>query len=177
MSLKRLKISSQKKTFKTLLFLFVHEQDEFECFKMIVVDPKKCSGCRLCEINCSLVHEGKFNPRKARLRVRRIIHPKFDITVSVCRQCKNAPCEKVCPTGAIRRDVYAEADVLEIDKGLCSGCMTCVKACPFGAIFTHPAKAIPFKCDLCHGSPVCTRNCPTKALTLEKTANSRTLTR
>ena len=136
---------------------------------MIIVDPKKCSGCRLCEVNCSLVHEGKFNPRKARLRVRRTIYPKFDITINICRQCENAPCQKICPAAAINRN--AKTDVLEVDEKLCSGCMACVEACPFSALFTHPEKASPFKCDLCHGSPACTRNCPTKALTLADAAN------
>lgn len=129
----------------------------------IVVDPKKCSGCRLCEIFCSLAHEEKINPRKARLRAIRRIYPKFEINIIVCRQCENPPCQNVCPTDAIRECV--ESGILVIDEETCTGCMACVDECPFGALFIDPDKLFPLKCDLCSGAPVCVRNCPTEALT------------
>ena len=30
--------------------------------KVLAVDPQKCNGCRLCEIACSLFHEGEVDP-------------------------------------------------------------------------------------------------------------------
>ncbi len=35
----------------------------------ILVTPDKCSGCRLCEIACSLEHEGIIWPEASRIRI------------------------------------------------------------------------------------------------------------
>ena len=39
--------------------------------KKIRINPGKCTGCRACEVICSLTHDSKdtINPRKARIRV------------------------------------------------------------------------------------------------------------
>lgn len=33
--------------------------------KFLTVDADKCTGCRLCEQVCSVMHEGVSNPAKA----------------------------------------------------------------------------------------------------------------
>ena len=37
--------------------------------KTISVDPSKCTGCRLCELVCSVKNEGIANPYLARIHV------------------------------------------------------------------------------------------------------------
>jgi len=40
--------------------------------KRIVINTEKCTGCRTCEVVCSLTHsKGMINPRKSRVRVYR----------------------------------------------------------------------------------------------------------
>jgi benzoyl-CoA reductase subunit BamC len=40
--------------------------------KKIFIDSKKCTGCRTCEVICSLTHnKGEINPRLSRIRVYR----------------------------------------------------------------------------------------------------------
>ena len=33
--------------------------------KVLVVDPDKCTGCKVCEMICSLHHENEINPTTA----------------------------------------------------------------------------------------------------------------
>ena len=37
--------------------------------KVLAVDYDKCTGCRTCEIVCSLQHNGEISPLKSRIRV------------------------------------------------------------------------------------------------------------
>ena len=80
----------------------------------------------------------------------------------VCNQCKNAFCEKACPTNAFVRDEITGA--LKIDANLCVGCGACVDACPYGFIKISPKENKVYKCDLCGGNPQCVNYCPTGAL-------------
>ncbi|MBW1659925.1 MAG: 4Fe-4S binding protein, partial [Deltaproteobacteria bacterium] len=36
--------------------------------KILVIDPEKCTGCRLCEQVCSVKHERVVNPYRARIK-------------------------------------------------------------------------------------------------------------
>lgn len=37
--------------------------------KVLAVDPQKCNGCKLCEIACSLFHDGEVDPARSRIHV------------------------------------------------------------------------------------------------------------
>ena len=37
--------------------------------KSLHIDPDKCTGCLQCELACSHVNEGVFNPAKSRIKV------------------------------------------------------------------------------------------------------------
>ena len=69
----------------------------------------------------------------------------------MCLQCDTAACEKVCPTGALKRNESTGA--LVVDDAKCIRCKMCVQACPFGNIAYDPAKNRILRCDLCDGDP------------------------
>ena len=67
----------------------------------------------------------------------------------MCLQCDTAACEKVCPSGALKRNEATGA--LVVDDAKCIRCKMCVQACPFGNIAYDPAKSRILRCDLCDG--------------------------
>jgi Fe-S-cluster-containing hydrogenase component 2 len=132
--------------------------------KKIVSNFQKCSGCRSCEIACSLFHFGTINPDLSRIRVYH--YPGIDVPV-MCRGCSNEfgytpPCIKVCPQNALSIDEKTKAVV--VDKNKCVGCGACVRACPAEAIRFHPETKLPLICDLCEGEIMCVKACPEDAL-------------
>ena len=135
--------------------------------KLMIVDPQKCTGCRNCELVCSVKHNGVSNPSLARIHIVKWDNEGFYMPMR-CQHCSDAPCMAVCPKDAIYRD--EEMDSVRIDHDLCIGCKMCVSACPFGAMGWDPKRARVFKCDLCHGDPQCVRFCDMKAVNYVETS-------
>jgi Fe-S-cluster-containing hydrogenase component 2 len=129
--------------------------------KVIVVDPDKCTGCKVCEMICSLHHENEINPTKARIQVISWEDEGIDIPM-ICQQCGDAPCEAVCPVNAISR--AKDTGAMLIDDDTCIGCRMCINACPFGAPTVRPETRKVVKCDLCSGDPQCVEFCSPKAI-------------
>ncbi|MBW1838687.1 MAG: 4Fe-4S dicluster domain-containing protein [Deltaproteobacteria bacterium] len=130
-------------------------------WKYLVVDFEKCTGCRACEIACSLAHNKGCNPYRSSITV--IKWEKKGLFVPmVCQQCETAPCEDVCPTGALFRNNETGAMVVDHEK--CIGCRMCITACPFGGPSLDIKDRKINKCDLCDGDPTCVKFCETKAL-------------
>ena len=129
--------------------------------KIIVADPLRCTGCRTCEMVCSVTKHGMVNPARARIHVVRFEDYVFDVPM-MCQQCEPAPCLNACPMKAIERD--AKTGVVKTNYDRCIGCKTCMVACPFGATGYDPVANKVFKCDQCDGDPACVKFCETKAL-------------
>ncbi len=124
--------------------------------KRIFVDETVCTGCRYCEIACSLFHEGAINPRKSRIRIISNIQKGSDKPL-ICRQCAKPPCAEACPVEAIKKN--SKLNIPIVDESKCIGCMECLKACPFNAIIYDQCRGTVLKCDLCGGDPQCVKFC------------------
>ena len=127
----------------------------------IVVHSEICTGCRSCQVICSMHHHKEIAPTMARIRVKSD-YPWKEQPV-VCQQCEMPKCREACPVEAIT----AEGTVPVIDEEKCTGCWACVKACPFEAIWENVKKAKPLVCDTCSGKYLCVEWCQPKALTRE----------
>ncbi len=137
--------------------------------KRVEVDYSLCTGCRLCEIACSLKKEGSVFPETSRIRVHQFHQGLVEIPV-VCAVCSDCPSHDACPpkTGAISRDNDTLA--LKIDETKCIGtkCGRCAKACRVqSAINFHPRTGKALVCDVCDGEPECVKVCPTGALSYQ----------
>ncbi len=129
--------------------------------KVLMVDFEKCTGCRLCELVCSVKHEGVSNPSRSRIKVEKWEWEGLYIPMT-CQQCEDAPCKSSCPVKAISHD--EDLGRLVVDYEVCIGCRSCVAVCPFGAMSFDALGKKVIKCDLCDGEPLCVSFCDTKAL-------------
>jgi anaerobic carbon-monoxide dehydrogenase iron sulfur subunit len=141
----------------------------------VLINRKKCSGCHMCELACSAVHEGGFQPSRARLYS--VVNPTSGaIKGHTCLQTGCAKCQEACPNQAIvTRKITVtpkgrfanmekigdsiEGYVLVVDESKCSNCGDCYEVCPTDVIHEHPDRHVAFKCDLCDGDPQCISFC------------------
>ena len=151
--------------------------------RTVFVNPERCIGCLQCEIDCALEHSASHDLATAfheqptpRKRVH--VEPGPVATTSFpnkCRHCDPAPCQGVCPSGAIYRD--DELGLVLIDARRCIGCAMCAVVCPFDVITFHPdplgpsvTTAVAIKCDGCETrvrigfEPACVDACKVDAL-------------
>ncbi len=118
-------------------------------------DYLACSGCRVCEVVCSMLHEGIPYPEASRIRVFEF-YPGINVP-HTCVQCSDYPCVKSCPSKALSVDEVTGAVIVDADA--CSGCGKCVDACPGKVPRIHPVKKYALICDLCGGDPACVKVC------------------
>jgi len=129
----------------------------------LILDTEKCTGCGICQLACSAVKEGVFNPKMACVQ----IHSGYEkggltITGEFCDLCLE--CVEACPTEAIT----LKNGLLSLDQESCNECGLCVEACPYGIIHISPSGRL-LICDQCGGSPECVTWCPHEAIYKEET--------
>jgi Fe-S-cluster-containing dehydrogenase component len=116
----------------------------------MALDLSRCNGNRRCVDACVEENNQSRDPQVQWIRVLQMEKGKgvdfseadpyyappevpedghFYVPVQ-CQQCRNAPCTKVCPTGA----TWTEPDgIVVVDYDWCIGCRYCMAACPYGA--------------------------------------------
>lgn len=129
--------------------------------KVPVVNPELCTGCKVCEIICSLVKSGFCFPNLSRIKVVKLDKEGFSIPL-LCMQCADPPCRDACPVEAISKD--PETGAISINDEICNGCRACMSVCPYGAISMDIERKVAVTCDICGGSPECVKWCTTNAI-------------
>jgi len=121
----------------------------------IARDHIKCSGCRKCEIACSLFHEKRIWPEASRIRVFMLV-PGAEVP-HFCVQCEDYPCVKSCTMDAL--SISKKTGAVLVDQEKCTACGACIEACPGKVPHLHPSEKTVLICDLCDGHPQCTKVC------------------
>jgi Fe-S-cluster-containing hydrogenase component 2 len=121
----------------------------------IARELSKCSGCRKCEIACSLFHENRIWPDASRIRVFMLV-PGLEFP-HFCAQCEDYPCVKACPVDAL--SVSRKTGAVLVNNKKCIACGKCIDACPGRIPHMHPKENYIVICDLCNGDPQCVKVC------------------
>jgi molybdopterin-containing oxidoreductase family iron-sulfur binding subunit len=97
----------------------------------MVFDMKACIGCNACVIACkqeNSLPDGVFFTRTLQEEFGEYPATKRVYIPTLCNHCEDAPCEKVCPSGA----TYTREDgIVMVDGDKCIGCGSCAVACPY----------------------------------------------
>lgn len=133
------------------------------------VDTRRCFGCHACEVSCkaendvplgNYIRQTIYKDVGEYPKVARLFMPM------ACQHCEDAPCIKVCPCGALHKEV---GGTVAVDYNICSGHGACVDACPYGAIYLDPVAKQAVKCHNCYHrleeemEPACVPTCPSEA--------------
>ncbi len=153
--------------------------------KVFVIDIAKCNGCHSCQIVCKDEHVAndwtpiaKPQPDTGQFwlelteRVRGTV-PKVKVAYRphLCMHCDQAPCMEAC---AVPGAIYKREDgLVVIDPVKCTGCKSCVDACPYSVIFFNENLNIAQKCTGCAHlldsgwkEPRCADACPNLVIRL-----------
>jgi formate dehydrogenase beta subunit len=160
--------------------------------RAILYDATKCIACRACQVACKQQNELQAEGTRCwatyenppYLSAKTWLRIKFQevgdheklrwlFLRESCMHCEDASCVNVCPEGAL---YHHQLGFVALNREKCTGCETCVRACPFGiprmereswdGRFAMKAT----KCTFCQEciekgtSPACVEACPTGAL-------------
>lgn len=160
----------------------------------MVFDLRRCIGCNACTVACkqeNSLPDGIFFTKTLSVEVGTYPNVQRTYVPTLCNQCEDAPCQRVCPSGATTTD---ENGIVQVDAEQCIGCGSCAVACPYDQRSLVSAEALkgglfkdgnltPFeeqgyerfiagtmvKCDFCSErvgaglEPACVATCPTDA--------------
>lgn len=98
---------------------------------IMVIDLGRCANARKCVEGCQSMH-GLLPPIEY-LKVKRMQDSELGAPYwfpTMCYQCDNPPCTKVCPVDA----TFKRNDgIVSVDSDRCIGCKFCMAACPYSA--------------------------------------------
>lgn len=143
-------------------------------------DNSRCTGCKTCLFAC---HDHKeAAPDAASRRVydleggtwEKAADGGYSTDCSVyhlslaCNHCSEPACVSACPTAAMHKE--EGRGLVLVDQDRCTGCGSCVKACPYDAPRIDWRLGCAVKCDACEDlldqgmRPICVTSCPLRAL-------------
>ena len=80
--------------------------------KAIILDGDLCTGCRVCELTCSMAKQGEYNPKKSYIRV--LANKDFGVYLPVltteCDFC--GKCVELCPEQALKISEPGETAIM-----------------------------------------------------------------
>lgn len=134
------------------------------------IDQRTCIGCHACTVACKTEHQvpvGQFRTWVKYVDQGTFPNSTRDFGVMRCNHCTDAPCVRICPTGAL----WKRPDgIVDFDRDRCIGCKSCMQGCPYDAIYIDADTNTAAKCNFCAHrvdadlEPACVVVCPTHSI-------------
>ena len=97
----------------------------------MVIDLKRCVGCQACTVACKAENgtpQGIMYTKVLDQVSGEYPNVRKQFVPVLCNHCQNAPCQRVCPTGATSK---REDGLVLVDQDTCFVCRACYVACPY----------------------------------------------
>jgi len=141
----------------------------------LTIRHELCWGCKTCEVACKQEHDTPVGIRLIEVLEEGPVAGadglSFSYRVNTCRHCNPPPCAEACPEEVI--EISADG-IVSMDSDGCTGCQSCMAACPYGAIDFDGEAGVALKCDMCYRRvenglyPACADNiCPAHCITFQ----------
>lgn len=146
--------------------------------RRIIIDEKKCDGCRNCEIACMQAHREDrgtvydldLTDIRNESRNHIVSMPDGSYRPVFCRHCDQPECVMSCMSGALTKD--EKTGHVQYEEKRCGSCFMCVMNCPYGVLKADAAtRTRVLKCDFCirdGEDPACVKACPREAIYVEE---------
>ena len=135
----------------------------------MIIDARGCIDCRACMVACKAENAVPAGHSRNVVLTRTAgTYPAVSVRMAPaqCMHCDNAPCVRVCPTGASYVDARG---IVLVNPDDCIGCRYCMQACPSDARYFDEESGTVDKCTFCRHlvdqglEPACVTTCPTRA--------------
>lgn len=130
--------------------------------RLLILEMDLCTGCKSCVVACSLASFKVFDEDRSHIKILREESRGLSVPLT-CEQCRNPPCARACPVGAIIRN--HDLGLVRISLEKCTGCGSCRRVCPISSDVITVIERKAYKCELCDGDPECVKACTTGAIT------------
>jgi len=120
----------------------------------MVIDQERCIGCEACSIACKIENNTTDYWVKVETQggaVKDTPGGNFpnltmDFLPKLCNHCENPPCVDSCPEDALQK---RDDGIVILNQELCTGCQSCLTACPYNAITFDVENNLAEKCNFC----------------------------
>jgi len=152
----------------------------------MVINQERCIGCEACTVACKIENNSSDYWIKVETQggaIKNTPRGNFpnltmDFLPKLCNHCENPPCVESCPEDAIQK---RDDGIVILDQKLCTGCQSCITACPYHIIVFDDDINLAGKCNLCAHrvdqglEPFCVICCEGQALFFGDLDNSNSL--
>lgn len=110
----------------------------------MVIDLQRCVACGACIIACKNENNVQGDvvwASKISSTIGEFPNVRYEFIVTLCNHCENAPCVRICPTGAMHK---GDGDITMHDPEKCIGCKNCMAQCPYDVIHFNGEKTHKF---------------------------------
>ena len=119
-----------------------------------VINQDRCIGCEACSIACKIENNSTDYWIKVETQEGAVKDTPggdfpnltMDFLPKLCNHCENPPCVDSCPEDALQK---RDDGIVILDQESCTGCRSCLTACPYNIIVFDEESNLAGKCDFC----------------------------